>query len=315
MIRKGFELVWEHTLDQTNKASTQLSSNQVSEFDLIKSALIKAGEVRGETFVIKLNEDIIDSEVLLNNFVDNISVLKKIGVNIVIVHEHGRLVSETLKYFGIEEKFIEDARVTDHKTAQIIEMVLSGHINKKIVAKLGAKGCPAIGISGKDGNMIEAHNLKVTKKRDEQENIIDIGFIGEPTLINPELLIELEEASVIPVISPVAFGKNGSTYLIDTDLTAAIIASALSAEKLIFFSDRGPLKHGDQIINELNVEELKSLLNKDAIEDKSSGMAEAAVSAIENASSAVYIVDSAKKDSMLLDIFTDARTGSLIKIF
>jgi acetylglutamate kinase len=316
MIRKSFELVWEHTSDHDNKTQTQTSVNKLTEFDFIKSAIIKACDARGETFIIKLTEDIIDNDTLLTNFAENVSILKKCGINVVVVHEHGKLVEETLKNFGIEDKFINGSRVTDHKTAKLVEMVVSGFINKKIVSKLCSYDCKAIGISGKDANMIQAHNVRVSKKRDETcDSVIDFGFIGEPEMINPEILVEFEDAGIIPVISPIAYGANGSTYLLDTDLTAAIIASALSAEKLILFNQQGALIAGEDVISELQIDELKSLLNKNKVDARQVNMAEAAVSAIDNAASTVHILNSNKKDAILIDIFTDSRDGSLISCF
>jgi acetylglutamate kinase len=316
MIRKSFELVWEHTSEHDNKTQTQTSVNQFTEFDFIKSAIIKACDAKGETFIIKLTEDIIEDDKLLSNFAENVSILKKCGINVAIVHDHGKLVAETLKTFGIDEKFINGSRVTDHKTAKLMEMVVSGYINKKIVSKLCSYECKAIGISGKDANMIQAHNVKVTQKREGNLNsIIDFGFVGEPVMINPEILIDLEDAGIIPVISPVAYGSNGSTYLLDADLTAAILASALTAEKLIFFSTEGPLKTKEEVISELNIEELKTLLNKEKLDSKFVNMAEATVSAIDNAASTVYILNSAKKDAILFDLFTDMRAGSIVTSF
>jgi acetylglutamate kinase len=316
MIRKSFELVWEHTSDHDNKTQAQTSVNKLTEFDFIKNAIIKACDARGETFIIKLNEDIIDNDILLTNFAENVSILKKCGINVVVVHEHGKLVEETLKNFGIEDKFINGSRVTDHKTAKLVEMVVSGFINKKIVSKLCSYDCKAIGISGKDANMIQAHNVRVSKKRDDNcDSVIDFGFIGEPEMINPEILVEFEDAGIIPVISPIAYGANGSTYLLDTDLTAAIIASALSAEKLIFFNQQGALISGEDVISELQIDELKSLLNKNKVDARQVNMAEAAVSAIDNAASIVHILNSNKKDAILIDIFTDSRDGSLVSCF
>ncbi|WP_319803572.1 acetylglutamate kinase [Wolbachia endosymbiont (group A) of Gymnosoma rotundatum] len=194
----------------------------------------------GETFVIKCGGTIILDETLFNTFVHNVVLLKQLGINPVIIHDGEYEINSVLKMLDMNSKFVNGIRLTDKDTMKIIEMALCGSINKKIVQYINSAGGSAIGLCGKDGNLIKAEKITATLREDRSNNIekiLDMGFIGRPTEINPDILFFIEESDFIPVIAPIGHGKDGETYHIDADSTASAIAIAVSASKMIILSD------------------------------------------------------------------------------
>lgn len=282
---------------------------------LMIDVLSKVNFFKGDSFVIKLSADLIEDDSKLNFFADQIAILKNLGINIIVIHEHGNLVAQTLDIFGIKETIIDGSKVADHKTVQIMEMVLSGYVNKKITSAICASGVSAIGISGKDANLIEAKKYRMSKKRKDSniEQIIDMGFVGEPTIINPEILIDLENADVVTVISPIAYGENGNTFLLDVNLTAAIVASAVTATRLFFLDSNGGIKMAGEEVKEISNAELKIIRNNGNFDKQYMNLLDAAISSMENYTEYVHILDSKVDYSILLDLFLDERHGTLIK--
>lgn len=311
MVQKNFELVWE------NKSSSETVNLQdvvgAENKDFLRQILRKIPDIKGETFVIKLSADIIDDDEKLKSFASDIAILKGLEANIIIVHDHGEIVANTLEFFGIKEKFIHGAKVADRRASQIFEMVLSGFVNKKIVAALTEAGVLAIGLSGKDGGMIEAKKYQLSEQRSASKSkIFDLGFIGEPVIINPEALLTLEDTGMVTVFSPVACGPQGSTYLLDVDLTAAILASTLSASNLILLSPLGGIKIDDKVIAEMShIEAMKIPRNLKYLRPYYA-MIDAAISAIQNHAETALIIDSKIKNSLLMSICSDDVLGTRI---
>ncbi|MES2214883.1 MAG: acetylglutamate kinase [Pseudomonadota bacterium] len=264
----------------------------------IKEILELSSELRGEIIVIKLTARIMEDETLLQSAIKNIATLKETGAHIIIVHDHANILDETLKLFGIDKKLASGAAITNQKTAQIIEMALSGYINKKIVSALCSAGASAIGISCKDGQLIEAK--KQVSKMKAPSSILEFGFVGEPSMVNPEILITLSESELVIVISPVAFGPDGSTYLLDVDLTAAIIASMTTARNLVL-----PVNMSEvNLVGECSLTYFKTIFNQQTITDSTRRHAEATISALENYVEYVHLVDEQEEDTILLSILT-----------
>ncbi len=194
----------------------------------------------GETFVIKCSSMTISNRMLLNAFVHNVVLLKQLGINPVIVHDGECEINSVLKTLGMDSKFVNDIRLTDKDTVKIIEMALCGSVNKKIVQHINAAGGSAIGLCGKDGSLIKAEKISTTLRENGSNNIekiLDMGFIGVPTEINPDILFFVEESDFIPVVAPIGYGGNEETYHVDADSTASAIAIAISASKMVTFSD------------------------------------------------------------------------------
>ncbi|MBP7190253.1 MAG: hypothetical protein KA998_03305 [Rickettsiaceae bacterium] len=298
MVQKSCSLVWRNTFSEEGAEKATVSGSETA--GAISEVLLKGKELESEVIVVKMPSAVIESDELLKAAVDNISVLNMTGASIIIVHDHSESVERTLDLFGIDKKFYETSKISDHKTSQLVEMVLSGHINKKIVSALCAVGCNAVGISGKDGNMIEAKKHVV--KSSSKSGILEFGFISEPSVINPEILINLTEADFVPVIAPVAFGADGSTYLLDVNLTASIVACVTTARHLILMEDpKNPMVS----LGEISIDSLRKYVKTTENNSESRGYVEAIASTLQNHAEYVHIVNCMDKDSILSSIFTE----------
>lgn len=286
---------------KSKKTNPILANNDISN---IKHLIKKSNEIRGKIIVLKLTSTIIENEELLSNFIENVYLITLCGAKIFIVHDHTNMVKHTLALFGLNEKLIQNISVSDHKSSKIVEMVVSGYINQLIVSKLCSFGCNAIGISGKDTNMIQAKKSKFLHKKTNNSEIIDVGFVSEPVLINPEILLHFEDSDIIPVISPIASDENGATHLLDVNLVTSLISIALDADYLIFPCTEHILINYKSSNNSNDYEPLRKILAKNNTANyQSKSLLEAAGSAIENSSNSVYFVDAAAPDAVLMSLF------------
>lgn len=295
MGQKNCNLVWQNTFNKTSKdkVKTHISERAT----VISDILARSKEIESEVIVIKLSSDVIENDELLKNAVNNISILSLTGANIIIVHDYANIVDDTLKFFGIDRNLFSGSRIADSKTSEIIEMVLSGHINKKVVSALCSVGCNAIGVSGKDGNMIEAK--KKLKQNTVGSDILELGFVGEPSIINPEVIIGLTDGGFIPVISPVAFGPENSTYLLEVNLTVSIIACVTTAKHLIFMdSDSDFTSMGEVDFSDFCDHAKLSRHNL------AKQYMDIIGSALQNHTEYVHIVNASESDSILSSIFS-----------
>ena len=195
----------------------------------LSEALPYMREFADETFVIKYGGHAMDNGPLAKQFAQDIVLLKQVGINPIVVHGGGPQIGKMLERLKIQSDFVDGLRVTDAATVEIVEMVLAGSINKQIVSEINAAGGMAIGICGKDGNLIEARKVKRTKKDPDSniEKILDLGFVGEPVSINPTILQEFAESNIIPVIAPIGYGTSGETFNINADTVAGALAAAV----------------------------------------------------------------------------------------
>ena len=268
-----------------------------------------------KTIVIKYGGSTMEEEGLKRSFALDIVLLKYIGLNPVIVHGGGPQIGEMLVKIGKKSQFIEGMRVTDGETMDVVEMVLVGKVNKEIVALINQQGGKAVGLSGKDGKLIMAQRLTLTKSRGKNEmpEIIDIGMVGEVKAINPGVIDALEKENFIPVIAPVGVGEEGETYNINADLVAGKIASALKAEKLILLTDvEGVMDEKKRLIPALDVKQAKRLMVQKVI---SSGMipkVNCCLDALEGGVAKTHIIDGRMEHAILLEIFTDVGIGTQI---
>jgi acetylglutamate kinase len=257
----------------------------------------------------------MEEEGMKRSFALDVVLLKYIGLNPVIVHGGGPQIGEMLAKIGKKSQFIEGMRVTDSETMDVVEMVLVGKVNKEIVALINQQGGKAVGLSGKDGRLITAKRLKLTKGggKDKVPEIIDIGMVGEVKAINPGVIEALEKEHFIPVIAPVGVGEEGETYNINADLVAGKIASALKAEKLILLTDvEGVIDEKHRLIPTLDVEQVKRLISQKII---SSGMipkVNCCLDALEGGVAKTHIIDGRLEHAILLEIFTDVGIGTQI---
>lgn len=244
-------------------------------------------------------------EALKRSFVQDIILLKYVGLNPVIVHGGGLQIGDLLQRLGKESRFVKGIRVTDSETMDVVEMVLVGKVNKEIVGLINHFGGRAVGLSGKDGGLIKARALKIKGE--------DMGMAGEVTTINPSIIETLDRDKFIPVIAPVGVGEDGHTYNINADTVAGRIASALKAEKLILLTDvEGVLDKGKRLISTLSTREVKKLIKTGVASGGMIPKLECCLDAIKGGVSKAHIIDGRVEHAVLLEIFTDAGVGTEI---
>jgi acetylglutamate kinase len=222
----------------------------------------------GKTFVIKYGGNAMIDEDLKQGFAQDVVLLQYIGINPVIVHGGGPQIGKTMERMGKKPRFVSGQRVTDEETMDIVEMVLGGKVNKEIVNLINQAGGKAVGLTGKDGGLIQAKKLKMTKKSGSagESEDIDIGLVGEVTEVRPGALVALDQGGFIPVIAPIGVGAQGETYNINADLVAGAVAGALKAEKLILLTDQaGILDKDKNLIPALNRKKVASLIRSGII--------------------------------------------------
>lgn len=275
--------------------------------EILLEALSNIPNFVGETFIIKCSNVIISNEKLFNAFIHNVILLKQLGISPVIIHDGEYEVNSALKMLGLDNKFVNDIRLTDENTMKVVEMVICGSVNKKIVQLINSLGGSAIGLSGKDCHLIKAERITATFRENRSNNIekiLDMGFIGRPIEINPDILFFVEESDFIPVIAPIGFGKNGETYHIDADSVASSIAIAVSASKLIILDD------SDEDINQIGNKKISAkVLNAliDCGKFKEGKLIERLIGytkMVEECAGMTHIVDS-RRPHVILDLFTE----------
>ena len=289
--------------------------NPIDKAKILVEALPYIRRFYDKTIVIKYGGSTMEEGRMKRSFALDVVLLKYIGLNPVVVHGGGPQIGEMLTKMGKKSQFIEGMRVTDGETMDVVEMVLVGKVNKEIVSLINQQGGKAVGLSGKDGRLISAKKLKLTKSRGkgEKPEVIDIGMVGEVKAINPGVIKSLEKENFIPVIAPVGVGDKGETYNINADLVAGKIASALKAEKFILLTDvEGVMDEKHRLIPTLHAKQAKQLIAKKVI---SSGMipkVNCCLNALEEGVAKTHIIDGRVEHAILLEIFTDVGIGTQI---
>ena len=269
----------------------------------------------GKTVVIKYGGSAMVSEKLKDGFAQDIIMMKYTGINPVIVHGGGPQIGKTLDALGIQSEFVDGQRVTNKDMIDVVEMVLGGKVNKEIVSLISRHGGNAVGITGKDGDLIQAKKHKRVKHSPEtnRPEIIDMGLVGEVTKVNPKILEVLHQNEFIPVIAPTGKGIEGETLNINADFVAAAVASALKAEKLVLMTDTaGVQRKNGNLITELTRKEANKLIKSGIIHD---GMLPKVTCCLDSLKSGVpktHIIDGRVEHSLLLELFTDEGIGTQI---
>jgi len=286
---------------------------------ILVNALPYIKKYYGQTIVIKYGGSAMVDKTARKQFIKDVVLMKYIGINPVIVHGGGPEINEMLQKIGKESKFIAGNRVTDGETVEIVEMVLSGKVNKGIVADINKYGGKAVGISGKDDNMILVRQKYIEEKSENSEETkkIDIGFVGEIENINTEIIKVLEKSDYIPVISSIGTDKNGQTYNINADYVAGEIAGKLNAGRMIFLTDVDGILldyHDKQtLIDEIDVYHVNKLIEKGIINGGMLPKVNTCLKAIEKGVENVIILNGKLEHSLLLELFTEEGAGTLIK--
>ena len=272
---------------------------------------------RGKTFVIKYGGNAMIDEALKQGFAQDVVLMRYIGISPVIVHGGGPQIGRIMERMGKKPTFVSGQRVTDQETMDIVEMVLGGKVNKEIVNLINRAGGKAVGLTGKDGGLIQARKLTLTKKSEisGETEIIDIGLVGEVTEVRPGALAALEQGGFIPVIAPVGVGENGETYNINADFVAGAVAGALKAEKLILLTDQAGILDGEKnLIPALNKKKVETMIKAGAISGGMLPKTKSCFEALDAGCAKVHIVDGRVPHALLLEIFTKEGIGTEITL-
>jgi acetylglutamate kinase len=268
-----------------------------------------------KTIVVKYGGNAMGGENAADDFAQDIVLMKQTGIDPVVVHGGGPQIGAMLKKLSIPSHFIDGLRVTDQAAVEVVEMVLAGSINKQIVSRINAAGGRAVGLSGKDDNLVAAKKLERTRINPETSKLesVDYGFVGEPEKINPDVLHKIIKSDLIPVIAPIGTGPHGETYNINADTVAGAVAGAMNAERMVLLTDvEGVLDREGKLISHLTIAEAQALIKDGTISGGMIPKVETAIDAVKGGVKATVILDGRIPHVLLLELFTEHGAGTLI---
>ncbi|MDG6094173.1 acetylglutamate kinase [Acetobacter sp. AN02] len=299
----------------TEKKHVQ-ESEAVQQAATLASALPYLRRYAGDTIVVKFGGHAMGDGNLAHTFGKDIALLKLVGINPVVVHGGGPQINQMLDRLGLKSTFVDGLRVTDEKMIDVIEMVLCGNVNKSVASLINRAGALAVGISGKDGGMIRARKLlrKTIHPETKEETVSDLGFVGEPHRVDPQVLYALSCSGLIPVVAPIATGDDGETYNINADTAAGVIAGAVHATRLLMLTDvPGVLDRDGKLISELTASEARRLIEEGTISGGMIPKVETCLEAVRAGARAAVIVDGRVPHACLLELFTTRGSGTMIR--
>ena len=295
---------------------TKQESEKLRIAQTLSEALPFMRRFKGRTFVIKFGGHAMGDDNLADLFARDVVLLKHVGINPVVVHGGGPQIGNMLERLRIKSSFVDGLRVTDSATVEIVEMVLAGSINKQVVTAINRAGGCAVGLSGKDAKLISAVPLKRTHRDPDSqiERVLDLGFVGDPSDIDPTVLNKFAAADIIPVIAPIGLGEEGQTFNINADTVAGAVASAVGAAKLVMMTDvEGLMDSSGQLVPRLTEVEAAAMLRDGTISGGMIPKMETCVAAIQGKTEAAHILDGRVPHVLLLEIFTEHGVGTMIK--
>jgi len=290
-------------------------NNAAAIVNILTEALPYIQRFNGKTIVIKYGGNAMVDDQLKNGFARDVVLMKSVGMNPVVVHGGGPQIGNLLSRIGKESKFVEGMRVTDSETMDIVEMVLGGQVNKEIVNLINRNGGSAVGLTGKDGDLIHAKRMVFKRADPEMEapEIIDIGHVGEVESIDTSIVDMLVQGDFIPVIAPIGVGKDGQSYNINADLVAGKMAEILTAEKLIMLTNAAGLLNAEgEVLTGLSTDDVHKLVDEGVIHSGMLPKIHAALDAVNSGVKAAHIIDGRVEHAVLLEVFTDQGVGTLI---
>lgn len=288
-------------------------SNKENTADILIEALPYIQRLDNKTVVIKYGGNAMVDEELKSSFAMDIVLLKQVGVNPVIVHGGGPQIGQLLERIGKESKFIEGMRVTDRETMDVVQMVLGGLVNKEIVSLINTHGGRAVGLTGKDGGLINAKRLEMVSRTEQTSEIIDLGHVGEVESIDPSVVRMLDNDNFIPVIAPIGVGKDGASYNINADIVAGKLASVLMAEKLLLLTNTPGVLQDGKLLTGLDAKTTDQLIEDGVIHGGMLPKVKCALDAVKSGVKTSHIIDGRVKHSVLLELLTNQGVGTLIK--
>lgn len=285
------------------KKQTAMNSNWIETAQTLSAALPYLQRYDGAIVVIKLGGHAMGSDEAMDLFARDVVLMQQVGVNPVIVHGGGPMINDMLARLGVKSEFVNGKRITDAATVEVVEMVLSGSVNKRIVQAINRQGGRGVGLSGKDAAMIRCIPADPA-----------LGFVGEPAEVKPEVLSEMFEAGIIPVIAPLGFGDDGQTFNINGDTAAGAVAAALKADRLLLLTDVAGVKDSTgEVVTELTASYIRQLTEDGVIAGGMIPKTETALAALDGGVRAAVILDGRAPNACLLELFTPHGAGSLIR--
>ena len=280
-----------------------MDRNWIETAETLSRALPYMQRYSGATVVIKLGGHAMGSDEAMASFARDVVLMQQVGANPVIVHGGGPMINAMLERLNIQSEFVSGKRVTDAATMEVVEMVLSGLVNKRIVQAIGAQGGRAVGLSGKDAQLVTCTQTNP-----------ELGFVGTPSVVDASILEDLFSSNIIPVIAPLGAGENGETFNINGDTAAGAIAGALKADRLLLLTDVAGVKNADgEVLTEMTAAQIRELTADGTIAGGMIPKTETALDAINEGVRAVVILDGRARNACLLELFTDHGAGSLIR--
>ncbi|MEQ8394263.1 acetylglutamate kinase [Thalassobaculum sp.] len=288
----------------------------LSKAGILTEALPFMRRYNDQTVVVKYGGHAMGNDDLALKFAADIVLMKQVGMHPIVVHGGGPQIGRMLERLAIKSEFVDGLRVTDQATVEIVEMVLSGAINKGIVAAINAAGGRAIGLSGKDGNLIQARQLRRTKVDPDSniEKVLDLGFVGEPVKVEGDMLRRLVAQDLIPVVAPIGAGENGETFNINADTAAGAVAAAVDAIRFMLLTDvEGVLDKEGRLMPELSVAEARALIADGTISGGMIPKIETCIEAVQGGAEGAVIIDGRVQHGVLLELFTSHGMGTWIR--
>ena len=280
-----------------------MDRNWIETAETLSRALPYMQRYSGATVVIKLGGHAMGSDEAMASFARDVVLMQQVGANPVIVHGGGPMINAMLERLNIQSEFVNGKRVTDAATMEVVEMVLSGLVNKRIVQAIGAQGGRAVGLSGKDAQLVTCTQTNP-----------ELGFVGTPSVVDASILEDLFSSNIIPVIAPLGAGENGETFNINGDTAAGAIAGALKADRLLLLTNVAGVKNADgEVLTEMTAAQIRELTADGTIAGGMIPKTETALDAINEGVRAVVILDGRARNACLLELFTDHGAGSLIR--
>lgn len=301
---------------QLKNNKDQIQSEWLKKADLLTETLPFMKRYANKVIVVKFGGNAMGKKEYITSFANDIVLLQQVGMLPVVVHGGGPQIGEMLSKLKIKTEFINGLRVTDSATIDVVEMVLSGVTNKSIVTAISNSGAKSVGISGKDGNLITAKRLtKIDENSDSNlEKVIDLGYVGEPEKIDPQVIKALINEKMIPVIAPVGMGNDGLTYNINADTAAGAISAAMKASRMIMLTDvTGVLDKNGNLIPDLTIDQALELIEKKVVVGGMIPKVKTCIDAVQGGAEASVIMDGRMPHSLLLELFTEHGVGTIIR--
>ena len=290
--------------------------NWLARADILTEALPYMRRHAGKAVVVKYGGHAMGDASLSAAFARDIVLMRQVGINVIVVHGGGPQIGAMLDRIGVESEFIDGLRITTSEAVDVVEMVLSGQVNKSIVSQIASEGGRAVGLSGKDGGLLRVKKL-TRAKRDLDTNIekvIDLGFVGEPEKVDPYILEAMSEKSIIPVVAPIGWDAAGNTYNVNADTAAGAIASALKASRLLMLTDvSGVLDKAGDLMQELSIDDCKALQEDGTLSGGMIPKVENCIDAVNLGVEGAVIIDGRVPHGVLLELFTEHGSGTLIR--